>query len=53
MNKAQLTRFIEHYQRITEHTLQELPKTADIVFTLNKQQQITHRNNKHELNTDE
>jgi D-glycerate 3-kinase len=58
MNKAQLTRFIEHYQRITEHTLQELPKTADVVFTLNDQQQITHRHNKHrhnkhELNTDE
>lgn len=47
MNEQQLKRFIEHYQRITEHTLEKLSQTADIVFTLNTEHTITERCNPH------
>lgn len=32
MSAEKLKRFIQHYERITRHTLQELPDTADIVI---------------------
>ena len=35
MNSVQLSRFIQHYERITRRGLEELPKTADIVLNLN------------------
>lgn len=47
MDTAQLKRFIEHYQRITEHTLNTLSHTADIVFTLNSDHQIVQRHSQH------
>lgn len=35
MNKQQLRRFIQHYERITRHALEVLPALADVVLTLN------------------
>ena len=35
MNSVQLSRFIQHYERLTRRGLEELPKTADIVLNLN------------------
>jgi D-glycerate 3-kinase len=35
MDSVQLSRFIQHYERITRRCLEELPKTADIVLNLN------------------
>ncbi len=43
MSDEQLQRFIDHYQRYTEHNLRELPKRADIAFTLNDNHEITQR----------
>lgn len=43
MSDAHLERFIQHYERITRHSLTTLPNEADIVFTLNPQQDITAR----------
>lgn len=40
MNKQQLKRFIEHYERITRRCLETLPELADIVLTLNDQHAI-------------
>lgn len=41
MNDQDLARFIQFYQRLTEHCLQQLPARMDTVLTLNSQQQIT------------
>ncbi|MFY0640645.1 MAG: HAD-IIB family hydrolase [Bermanella sp.] len=43
MNETQIQRFIQHYQRITEHLLETLPKTAQYVFELNAQRKIQAR----------
>jgi len=43
MNSAELKRFIEHYQRLTEHMLHFLPRQANVVFELNTQHQVTGR----------
>ncbi|MEO0442550.1 MAG: hypothetical protein AAFZ92_02260 [Pseudomonadota bacterium] len=40
MDDAALTRFIQHYQRLSEHLLSTLAHTADLVFELNIQHQI-------------
>ncbi|MGH1440975.1 MAG: hypothetical protein ACRBBR_12735 [Cellvibrionaceae bacterium] len=45
MNTTELQRFIEHYQRLTEHMLCYLPKQADVVFELDYQHQIAKRIN--------
>jgi D-glycerate 3-kinase len=34
MSAAKLKRFVQHYERITRHTLQQLPTTADIVIPI-------------------
>ena len=34
MSESELNRFIMHYERITRHTLQEMPTRADVVFSL-------------------
>lgn len=47
MDEQQLKRFIEHYQRITEHTLEKLSQTADIVFILNTEHSIIERHEPH------
>lgn len=40
MNQAELERFIQHYQRLTEHALQSLPQYANLVIELNEKQQF-------------
>ena len=40
MNREQLQRFIQHYERLTRHGLQVLPAIADVVFELTDQQTI-------------
>lgn len=41
MDAPALARFIQFYQRLTEHCLQSLPARMDTVLTLNHQRQIT------------
>jgi D-glycerate 3-kinase len=43
MNATQLQRFVQHYQRLTEHMLRDLPDKVDSVFRLNEQHRITGR----------
>ena len=45
MDDNALLRFIQHYQRITEHMLITLPSQADITFTLNPEHDVTARIN--------
>lgn len=40
MNREQLRRFIQHYERITRHGLDTLPLKADLVFQLTGEQTI-------------
>jgi D-glycerate 3-kinase len=40
MNRAQLHRFIQHYERLTRHGLATLPDRADVVFQLTGEQTI-------------
>ena len=40
MSAAQIGDFIAHYQRITEHSLREMPQRADHLYRLNSQRQI-------------
>jgi len=42
MSPAELKRFIQHYERISRHTLEHLPKTADIVIPISKNHDINH-----------
>jgi D-glycerate 3-kinase len=41
MSPAQITRFIAHYQRLTEHALEVLPALANIVLYLDKDHHFT------------
>ena len=41
MNEQQIQRFIQHYQRLTEHALKTLPNSCDHVFELNSERAIT------------
>jgi D-glycerate 3-kinase len=36
-----LRRFIQHYERLTRHQLAVLPKIADLVLELNREQRVT------------
>ena len=40
MSEAQIAEFIAHYQRITEHSLEEMPSRADHLFQLGSQREI-------------
>lgn len=40
MNKAELIRFISHYERLTRHALKTVPATADVVYQLNDKQGV-------------
>ncbi|MDG1694705.1 MAG: hypothetical protein P8I13_07630 [Porticoccaceae bacterium] len=42
MNKQQIQRFINHFQRVTENILNEMPSRADHLFKLGKTRQITN-----------
>jgi D-glycerate 3-kinase len=41
MDEQQIQRFIQHYQRLTEHSLNSLPAKCDHVFELNSARAIT------------
>jgi len=41
LNEQQLQRFIQHYQRLTEHCLQHIPEQADAVIALDDQHRMT------------
>ncbi|MDB4261153.1 hypothetical protein N9856_05495 [Porticoccaceae bacterium] len=40
MSASQISEFIAHYQRITEHSLREMPERADHLYKLDSQRQI-------------
>ncbi|MEX2131785.1 MAG: hypothetical protein WD772_09880 [Pseudohongiellaceae bacterium] len=40
MNRQQLDRFIQHFERLTRHCLDTLPATTDALFELNESQTI-------------
>jgi len=42
MDAVALRRFIQHYQRLTEHMLQDLPGRSDAVLHLDTEHRITH-----------
>ncbi len=42
LKPAQLKRFIQHYQRLTEHNLSAIPAIANAIITLNDKHQMTH-----------
>ena len=39
MSNAELDRFIAHYERITQHLLEDMPERADIVFDIDHHHQ--------------
>lgn len=41
MSESEIARFIQHYQRLTEHALETLPDSCDTVFTLDENRAIT------------
>ncbi len=41
MNDAQVARFIQHYERLTRHILDEMPARADLVVALDAQRGVT------------
>jgi D-glycerate 3-kinase len=48
MDDDQLRRFIQHYERISRHTLEHLPEIADIVLPITAEHAITGIEQKHE-----
>jgi len=42
MDAAALRRFIMHYERLTRHTLDEMPSRADLTLCLDERHQFTH-----------
>ncbi|NVK58165.1 MAG: kinase [Alteromonadaceae bacterium] len=44
MSDLEVERFIQHYQRLTEHSLATLPASCNYVFHLDSSRQITHVN---------
>ncbi|MFT6387808.1 MAG: D-glycerate 3-kinase [Cellvibrionaceae bacterium] len=43
MDDPELQRFIEHYQRLTEHMLYYSPQQKNVFFQLNAEHKITGR----------
>lgn len=41
MNETELVRFIQHFERISRHTLSHLPATADVVLPVDRHHGIT------------
>jgi D-glycerate 3-kinase len=41
MNDTELQRFIQHYERISRHTLEHLPALADVVLPVAADHSIT------------
>ena len=40
MTATQISRFIQHYQRLTEHSLDQLPARVHFLFSLDAARQI-------------
>ncbi len=40
MSEAQMSRFINHYQRLTTHIIEEMPARADVLLNLDAQREI-------------
>lgn len=40
MNDAEILRFIQYYQRITEHCLEEMPSRVDYLYQLDSHRQV-------------
>jgi D-glycerate 3-kinase len=40
MSERQIARFIQHYQRLTEHGLATLPPAVDYLYTLDDRRRI-------------
>ena len=49
MDSEQLMRFIQHYERLTRHSLAVLPKRADTVFLLNQDHRIVDRKDRNRV----
>lgn len=47
MDQAEVTRFVSHYQRLTEHCLRQLPAQADCVMTMNAERTIVDMRYRH------
>lgn len=43
MDEAQLDRFVQHYERLTRHILQEMPARADLVLPLDSERRLQMR----------
>lgn len=41
MDERAVIRFIQHYERLTQHNLSEMPDSADVVLSLNNRHQVT------------
>ncbi len=41
MNDAEIARFIQHYERLTRHILDEMPARADLVVALDAERGVT------------
>ncbi|MBJ7538933.1 hypothetical protein [Marinomonas transparens] len=41
MSPEELKGFMEHYERLTKHMLNVMPEKADVLFTLNEDQEVT------------
>jgi len=46
MTPAQIRRFVQYYERITTTILEEMPKWADVVWSMDDQRQITKQTNR-------
>jgi D-glycerate 3-kinase len=46
MSTAQLSRFIQHFERLTRHSLATLPASADLVFSLNQAHRVVAQVNR-------
>jgi D-glycerate 3-kinase len=40
LEEGEIDAFIQHYQRLTEHILREMPARADVVFHLDAQRNV-------------
>ena len=41
MSDTEVARFIQHYQRLTEHCLATLPNAVDYLYNLNERREIS------------
>ena len=48
MNETELKRFIQHYERISRHTLKYLPEIADVVIPINSDHSINNIIQRHD-----